>query len=317
MRTYVIRRILGAIPLLLVISMITFGLMSAAPGGPLARYQENPRISAKDLEIKRKQLDLDKPIPVRYLKWLKRTATGDLGTSFVTSQPVLGMIAERLPATLELMLTSFILSLAFGLTIGIVTALKRATPFDYVATFLAFIGISLPVFWLGLMAQVVFGVWLGWLPVTGRMTTGGEGGLSDYVAHLALPVLVLSLLYTASWSRFMRSSLIEAMSQDYVRTAYAKGLSRRRVVFRHGVRNALIPIVTIMAIQVPGLFTGAIITEAIFAWPGMGRLFYDGILKGDYPRLMAILMISSVLIVLFNLIADVLYGLLDPRISYK
>jgi peptide/nickel transport system permease protein len=316
-RTYVIRRLLGAIPLLLAISMITFGLMSAAPGGPLARLQENPKVRPEDIEIKRKLLGLDKPMPVRYAIWLKKTVTGDFGESYVTNEPVLGMIAQRLPATLELMLTSFFLSLILGLGIGIWTALRRATLVDYVATFLSFVGISLPVFWFGLMAQVVFGVWLGWLPVTGRFSQGEAGTVVDYLRHLVLPVVVLSLLYTASWSRFMRSSLIEVMSQDYVRTAWAKGLPRRRVVFRHGVRNALIPIVTVMAIQVPGLFTGAIITEAIFAWPGMGRLFYDGIQKGDYPRLMAILMISSTLIVLFNLIADVLYGVLDPRISFK
>jgi peptide/nickel transport system permease protein len=306
-----------AIPLLLVISMIVFGLMSAAPGGPLARMQENPRVRPEDIAIKRKLLGLDKPWPVRYVIWLKKTMTGDLGESYVTNEPVLGMIWHRVPATLELMLTSFFLSLLMGVGIGIWTALRRASAVDYAATLFAFVGISMPVFWFGLMAQVIFGVWLGWLPVSGRATQGAEGSFGDYILHLLLPVLVLSLLYTASWSRYMRSSLIEVMSQDYVRTAWAKGLPRRTVVFRHGVRNALIPIVTIMAIQVPGLFTGAIITEAIFAWPGMGRLFFDGVQKGDYPRLMAILMISSLLIVLFNLIADILYGLLDPRISFQ
>ena len=316
MKVYVLRRLLGAIPLLLAISAICFGLMHAAPGGPLARMMENPKVRPEDIEAMRKNLGLDRPVPVQYAMWVARSARGDFGNSYVTGQPVLGMITERLPATLQLMLTSFGISLVLGVGIGIVTGLRRATRIDYVATLLAFVGISLPVFWLGLMAQVVFGLWLGWLPVTGRMTTG-DGSLPDRLAHLVLPVLVLSLLYVASWSRYMRGTLIEVMSQDYIRTARAKGLSGSTVVLRHAVRNALIPVVTIMCLQIPGLFTGAIITEAIFAWPGMGRLFYDGIQKGDYPRLMAILMISSALIVLFNLIADVLYGILDPRIAYK
>jgi peptide/nickel transport system permease protein len=315
-KVYVLRRLLGAIPLLLAISAICFGLMHAAPGGPLARMMENPRVRPEDIEAMRKNLGLDRPVPVQYAMWVGRSLRGDFGNSYVTGQPVLGMIKERLPATLQLMLTSFGISLVLGIGIGIVTGLRRATRIDYAATLLAFIGISLPVFWLGLMAQVVFGLWLGWLPVTGRMTTG-DGSFPDRLAHLVLPVLVLSLLYVASWSRYMRGTLIEVMSQDYIRTARAKGLSGSTVVLRHAVRNALIPVVTIMCLQIPGLFTGAIITEAIFAWPGMGRLFYDGIHKGDYPRLMAILMIASALIVLFNLIADVLYGILDPRIAYK
>lgn len=316
MKTYVLRRLLGAIPLLLAISAICFGLMHAAPGGPLARMMENPRVRPEDIEAMRKNLGLDKPVPVQYAMWIGRSVRGDFGDSYVTGQPVMAMIRERLPATLELMLTAFTFSLILGIGIGVVTGLRRATRVDYAATLLAFVGISLPVFWLGLMAQVVFGLWLDWLPVTGRMTTG-DGSFLDRLHHLVLPVLVLSLLYVSSWSRYMRGTLIEVLSQDYIRTARAKGLSGRAVVFKHAVRNALIPVVTVMCLQIPGLFTGAIITEAIFAWPGMGRLFYDGIQKGDYPRLMAILMISSALIVLFNLVADILYGILDPRISYK
>ncbi len=318
MLTHVLRRLLGAVPLLLIISAICFGLMHMAPGGPLARMLENPRVRPEDIQAMRENLGLDKPVPVQYARWLGRSVRGDFGNSYVTGKPVLGMILERLPATLELTLTAFTLSLLFGIGAGIVTAVKRATKADYAATFLAFVGISMPVFWLGLMAQVVFGLWLNVLPVTGRVTEGaGGGGFGDRLAHLALPVMVLSLLYVSSWSRYMRGALIEVLSQDYIRTARAKGLSGRVVLVRHAVRNALIPLVTIACLQVPGLFTGAIITEAIFAWPGMGRLFYDGIQKGDYPRLMAILLISSALIVLFNLVADVLYAVLDPRIAYR
>ena len=318
MRAYVLRRILTAVPLLLVISLICFALMSKAPGGPLARLQENPNVRAEDIEIQKRLLGLDKPWPVRYVIWLGKTVRGDFGVSYVTKQPVAGMIGERLAATLELMLTAFGVALSLGLTLGIVAALRRTSAADYLATLLTFVGISLPVFWLGLMAQVVFGARLGWLPVTGRLSPElAEPTLADFARHLVLPVSVLSLFYIASWSRYMRGSLIEVLSQDYVRTARAKGLGARTVVMKHAVRNALIPVVTIVALQVPGLFTGAIITETVFAWPGMGRFFYDGILKGDYPRLMAILVISSVLIVTFNLIADILYAVLDPRISYS
>ena len=317
MTTYVLRRILGAIPLLLGISVVCFVLMHEAPGGPLARMLENPRVRPEDIVAMRHNLGLDRPVYVQYGIWLGNVITGDFGTSYVTSEPVLGMIAERLPATLELMLTAFGVSLLVGLTLGVLAGLRPSSRLDYAVTLFAFIGISIPVFWLGMMGQVLFGLKLHWLPVTGRLSEGSSGGVGDAVLHLVLPVMVLSLLYTSSWSRYMRATLIEVMSQDYVRTARAKGLSSRVVVLRHAVRNALIPVVTIMCLQIPGLFTGAIITEAIFAWPGMGRLFYDGILKGDYPRVMAILVIASALIVLFNLVADVLYGLLDPRISYK
>lgn len=317
MRNYVLRRLLQAIPLLVIISGICFSLMHLAPGGPLARMRENPRARPEDIELLKKNLGLDKPLPVQYAIWAKKALSGDLGTSYVTGEPVLAMIGKRLIPTAKLMLTAFTFALLTGLTIGVITGLRPATTTDYAATLFSFIGISIPVFWLALMCQMVFGVWLHWLPVTASAATLADPTLSDHVRDLVLPVGVLSLLYIASWSRYMRGSLIEVMSQDYIRTARAKGLSAATVIFRHGARNALVPVVTIIAIQIPELFTGAIITETIFAWPGMGRLFYDGILKGDYPRLMAILMISSALIVLFNLIADVLYAVLDPRISYK
>lgn len=316
MSTYVLRRLILAVPLLLFISLICFGLMNLAPGGPLAHLEGNPNIRPEDIAIKRALLHLDEPWPVRYVHWLGGILRhGDFGRSFATNEPVLSMIAGRLPATLELMLTAFAVSLVLGLSLGILAALRRAGPVDYAATLFAFIGISLPVFWLGLMAQLIFGVHLGWFPVEGPPQPGA--GLGAHVRHLALPVSCLSLLYLASWSRYARSSLLEVLSLDYVRTARAKGLPRRRVVLVHALRNALVPVVTVVALQVPTLFTGAIITETIFAWPGMGLLFYQGVEKADYPRLMAILVISSTLIVLFNLIADILHGLLDPRVSFR
>lgn len=316
--TYIARRLLQSIPLLLVISAICFTLMNLAPGGPLAHLESNPEISAEDIARKRALLGLDRPLPIQYGLWLKRMLIEqDFGESFQTKRPNLEMIAERIPATLELMLTAFALALSVGLVLGVCSAVWRATVGDYFATLFAFIGISIPVFWLGQMAQLVFGVKLHWLPITGRATPGMAPNFGDHLSHLVMPVCVLSLLYMASWSRYMRGSLVEVLSQDYIRTARAKGLAPLAVLLRHGVRNALIPVVTIVALQVPSLFMGAIITETIFAWPGMGNLFYEGILNGDYPLLMAILVISSTLIVVFNLIADVLYGLLDPRIAFK
>ena len=316
MRTYLIRRLLQAIPLLLVISAVCFGLMHLAPGGPLSHLEGNPNVRPEDIAIQRKLLGLDQPLPMQYARWLGRMLKGDFGTSFTTGEPVLDMIAGKIPATMWLMGSAFLIALFGGLATGVLAALRRARPTDYAMTFLAFIGISLPVFWAGLMGQLIFGVKLGWLPISGA-PAGAEPGLLDWVRHLVLPVVVLSLLYMASWSRYMRGSLIEALSADYVRTAKAKGLPPRRVVLAHATRNALVPVVTVIALQVPTLFTGAIITETVFAWPGMGRFFWDGINKGDYPRLMAILMISSTLIVLFNLLADLLYAALDPRIRYE
>jgi peptide/nickel transport system permease protein len=316
MRTYLLRRVLQSIPLLVVISLICFTLMHLAPGGPLGHLEGNPNITAEDIERQRRLLGLDQPVPVQYLRWMGGALRGDFGNSMVSSDPVLGMIVARLPATTWLMGSAFLMALVAGLAMGIAAALQRARATDYVATFLAFIGISLPVFWAGLMAQLLFGAMLGWFPISG-IPGEGEGGLLGWMRHLVLPVTVLSLLYMASWSRYMRSSLIEALSADFVRTARSKGLPPRRVVLHHALRNALVPVVTVVALQIPTLFTGAIITETIFSWPGMGDLFWDGINKGDYPRLMAILMISSTLIVFFNLIADVLYAVLDPRIRYE
>ncbi|MEM7249627.1 MAG: ABC transporter permease [Acidobacteriota bacterium] len=317
MRTYILRRLLQAIPLLLVISGICFALMHLAPGGPLAHLEGNPNIRAEDIEIQRKLLGLDRPLHEQYGRWLGGIVLrGDFGTSYKTGEPVLQMIRSKIPATIWLMGTAFLVALSVGLAVGIIAALRRAGALDYAATFFAFIGISLPVFWAGLMAQLIFGIRLGWLPISGAPDVDSPS-VFDWFRHLVMPVLVLSLLYMASWSRYMRASLIESMTADHVRTARAKGLSTARVVLRHGVRNALIPVVTVIALQVPNLFTGAIITETVFSWPGMGRFFWDGINKGDYPRLMAILLISSSLIVVFNLIADFLYAALDPRIRYE
>ncbi|MBI2568528.1 MAG: ABC transporter permease [Candidatus Schekmanbacteria bacterium] len=320
MGAFVLRKALGAIPLLIAISAICFGLVRLAPGGPLARLEGLPNVRAEDIELKKKALGLDLPLPVQYGAWLVRIGLrGDLGRSFVTGEPVAAMIIGRLPATLELMSAAFLLAIAMGMSAGVMSAVRAGKALDYALTFLALVGISLPVFWIGLMAQVLFSVELGWLPAGGRagVTEATAASFSARLRHLVMPASVLSLLYMSSWSRYMRASLLGVLAQDYIRTARAKGLGETAVVARHGVRNALIPVVTIVALQLPTLFTGAIITETIFSWPGMGLLFYDGVLKGDYPRVQAILLVSSVLIVTFNLAADLLYAVLDPRIAYR
>lgn len=317
MGRYIIRRMLQAIPLLILITIAIFCLMQLAPGGPLAVYKQNPKITGEDLQRIAHNLGLDRPLPIQYLKWLGRMATGDWGTSFNSGRPVLSLIGERLAATFLLMTVSFLLSVVVGLPIGILSAIRRYSFFDYLVTFLAFFGLSMPVFWFGLMLQLLFGLKLGWLPTAGMKDPFIDFGLWDRVSHLILPSLVLSLTSLASWSRFMRSSLLEVIQQDYIRTARAKGLTEGTVIRRHALKNALIPVVTVMAISIPGLFSGAVITETVFAWPGMGRLYYDSLGRMDYPVLMGILTITGILVVVFNLLADIIYGFLDPRISYE
>ncbi|MFN7975714.1 MAG: ABC transporter permease [Acidobacteriota bacterium] len=318
MPTYVLRRLLGAIPLLLVISLICYSMMALAPGGPTAMLSQNPSIRPQDIEQIRKNFGLDRPVHVRYVKWLGRIVLhGDLATSYKTGRPVAEMIGERIPATLELMTVAFSISLCAAFVLGILSAVFRYTFFDFLVTLGSYVGISLPSFWFGLLAMLVFAQKLQWLPSAGRYSLGGEPTWSDMAAHLVLPAMVLGLLEIASWSRYLRSSLLEVLHLDYMRTARAKGLTALRVVLHHGVRNALIPFVTVVTLQIPSLFTGAIITETIFAWPGIGRLYLEAISFRDYTVLMGILMISSTLIVLSNLLADILYAVLDPRISYR
>ena len=304
------------IPLIFGITVVLFAVIQAAPGGPEAALLESDRfIDPAVIEAYRARLGVDQPVPVQYLKWVGGALVGDLGMSFSTTRPVTEMIIERLPATLELMGASFLLAtiLAFGL--GILSAMKQYTWFDHLGTGLSFVGIAMPVFWFALLLQLVFGVWLGWLPVAGTETVGATG-LGDHLAHLVLPSLVLSFRYVAGWSRYLRSSLLGVLTADYIRTARAKGLSERRVVGVHALRNAMVPVVSVMALNLAGLFSGAVITETVFAWPGIGRMFVQAMFARDYPLLMGILLLGSVMVVIFNLVADVLYAALDPRIRY-
>jgi peptide/nickel transport system permease protein len=252
---------------------------------------------------------------VQYYKWLKAAVTGDLGYSYSANRPVFEMIVERLPATMELMLIGFVIAAVIAIPLGIFSAIKQYSVLDFLGTAFSFLGIAMPVFWFGLILQLIFSVHLGWLPTAGRETVGATS-FGDQVKYLILPSIVLSLRYIAGWSQYMRSTMLSVIRSDYIRTGYAKGLSKNQVLIKHGVKNAIIPVISIMALDLSGLFSGAVITETIFAWPGIGRLFIQSMNNRDYPLLMGILLLGSFMVVFFNLIADVIYGWLDPRIKY-
>lgn len=314
---YLVRRLLQMIPLLLGISIIMFALIQTAPGGPEAVFFENGRfVNPQLVESYRQRLGLDQPIPIQYFKWLGAALTGDFGYSFSDVRPVRDMIVERLPATMELMLTAFVFAALIAIPLGIFSAVRQYSLLDYLGTSLSFLGIAMPVFWFGLILQLLFSVKLGWLPTSGRETVG-DATLLDAIRHLILPGIVLSLVYIAGWSRYMRSSMLSVIRKEYILTARARGLKERSIIWVHAVKNALIPVVSVMALDLAGLFSGAVITETVFAWPGIGRLFIQATLSRDYPLMMGILMMGSFMVVVFNLLADLVYGWLDPRIVYS
>jgi peptide/nickel transport system permease protein len=316
MNAFVIRRLLGAIPLLLGVSVLSFIFMQLAPGGPDTLLAKNGRMSQAQLAAIRHNLGLDDPTHIQLLKWVGNLFQGDLGTSFSQQRPVLDVILEVFPNTLYLMVVALTISLIISLIFGIGAAINQYGWFDNVTSFLAYFGLSMPVFWFGLMLQILFAVKLGWLPSAGMHSATGSGAW-DLIKHMIMPATTLAIGSVGSWSRYLRSSTLEIMGKDYVRTARAKGLRERVVMIRHVLRNAMIPFLTVVAIDIPLYLTGAVVTETVFSWPGMGRLFFDSLTKRDYPVLMGILLLGAVLIVIGNLLADVLYAVLDPRISLK
>ena len=315
--TFILRRLLAAVPVLLIITFATFFLMQLLPGGPLAAYENNPEISQKDIERLRHEMGLDRPIPLQYWAWLKNFVQGDWGYSFTTKRPVLTEIWDRLPNTLYLTGISLIVALIIAIPAGIISATRQYSVFDHITTTLAYIGRSMPVFYSGLLLIIIFSIWLRWLPSGGMQTLGTRFSLVDSLRHLFLPVLSLSTLIAAKYVRFLRTSMLEVIHLDYIRTAAAKGLSERVIIFKHAFRNAAIPLVTVVAIDLPVLFAGALFTETIYSWPGMGRLFVDAATCFDYSVVMAIVAAIAFLVVMSNLLADVVYAILDPRITYS
>jgi peptide/nickel transport system permease protein len=313
---FIARRVLESIPLLLGIAVLSFIFMQLAPGGPDALFARNGRMSAEQLANIRRSMGLDRPPHEQLLTWILNIFRGDLGVSYSQFRPVSAVIWEVFPNTAILMGAGLLISLVAALVFGIMAARKPYGLFDNATSFISYFGLAMPVFWFGLMLQLLFAVRLGWLPSAGMYSPNG-GGLADLLRHLALPAFTIGIGSIAGWSRYVRSSTVEQMSQDYVRSARSKGLSEGRVMTGHVLRNSLIPLVTVVGIDVPLYLTGAVLTETVFSWPGMGRLFFDALTVRDYPVLMGILVLGAILIVIGNLIADLLYGLLDPRISYS
>jgi len=320
MGRYVIRRILQAIPLLFLLSIAMFGLIHLLPGGADA-VLFNPHLTAEARAALRVRMGLDDPFYIQYVKWISAALTGNFGYSFNTNEPVSVILARRFPLTLELFIPAFVVALTLAILIGVISAVRQGTLTDYSLTILAYIGISMPAFLLGLFLQDIFGVWLHWFPTSG---TGSYGvtlspleSFTDQLSHLILPVTALSILFIAGWSRYMRSSMIEVVKQDYMRTARAKGVGSKTLLARHALRNAVIPLITIVALDFGAIAGGATITEGIFAWPGMGLLFIDSLDRRDYPVLIAMLMLSAFFVIAFNLLADILYAVMDPRIRYS
>jgi peptide/nickel transport system permease protein len=310
---YLLRRLGQSLVLLLLISAIGFAILHLAPGGPLAQFALTPGMTQADLARIAHQMGLDRPLPVQYWEWFRRMLLGDWGHSYRDGQPVLAVIGSHVLATLELMLSSTLIAVLLGSWVGVLGALRRYSLFDYLATVGAMVALSIPTFWFGLVVIYAFSVKLAWLP-PGGMFTIGDGSFLDYLRHLIGPALVLALVTVAIWSRYMRSAMLEATGQDFVRTATAKGLPRRVVILRHALRNALLPMITLAGLQLPTLLGGALVTETVFTWPGMGRLFLDSIGYRDYPVVMGLLMFTAILVLIGNLAADLLYAVYDPRI---
>lgn len=322
MGRYAIRRCLQAIPLLIGISALVFLLLQMTPGGPLAMSEDvSGRMTAEDLERLRNKYGLDDPLYIQYLHWGRGLLQGDWGTSFNTGQPVLTVIMDRLSTTLLLTGLAFVLTILISIPIGLLSAIRQYSLFDYFSTGISFFGISIPSFWSSLMLLYVFSFTLGWLPSVGltdlrRDLTGGAA-MWDRIEHLILPVSVLALTSTASLTRYVRAAMLDVLGQDYIRTAHAKGLRQTAVLLIHAFRNAATPIITVVATELPDLFIGAVIVESVFAISGMGRLFVDSANLRDYPVLMGILLLASLLVIACNIVADLMYGVVDPRIRYR
>lgn len=326
MTRYIIRRLLQMIPVLFVISVVAFILLQITPGDPAAALEDNPSITAEDRARLEEMMGLNDPMHIKYLKWSRNIISGNWGISIATKRPVLVEIGSRLGNTIRLMLVAQVTTLLFALPIGIISAVRQYSIFDHVATTLALLGQSIPIFWFGLLLIMVFSLTLKTsdggplFPAGGmydlRQYDATNAPLSNRIYYMVLPVTMLTMFGAGRYTRYMRSSMLEVLHQDYLRTARAKGLQERVVILLHALKNAAIPIVTVLALELPLLFGGALFTETIFSWPGMGRLFIRSAERSDYDLLMGIILINAFLILIFNLIADITYAYLDPRVRY-
>jgi peptide/nickel transport system permease protein len=317
----IVRRLLQMIPLLFGVTLLTFAIINLVPGSPVNHLQLDPRSRPEDVANVRHKLGLDRPLYQRYFVWLSYVVRGDLGPSLSNYTPVRDRILGVLPNTLLLTGTSLTLALAVAIPLGVFSAASRNSPFDHVTTILATAFASIPSFWLSLLMVILFAVKFGeWglptLPVSGMEDVPGHSNVLDRIEHLIMPAMALALIQIAGWTRFIRSSMLESIRQDYVRTAQAKGLTRRAVVYSHAFRNALIPLVTLVGLAVPELFGGAYLIEYIFAWNGAGRLTYQAVQDNDYTLIMGTTLMFAILTMIGNLLADVLYAVVDPRIRY-
>lgn len=318
MSQFILRRLLNAIPTLLIISFVLFAVLSLAPGDPLAQFALNPAIPESTRELIRQQLGLDQPWYTRYVKWLYQLSQGNFGVSFATKAPVADLIWQRLPQTLQVVGTAYLIGILVAIPVGIISAVRQYSLFDQIGTFFSFIGASVPSFFTGLLFMLIFAISLGWFPIVfdGEIQVRDWDSLWAMARQMVLPVGVLVVQQTAALTRFMRSSMLDNLTLEYVRTARAKGLAERLVVLRHVVRNSMIPVVTLIALGIPAIFGGAIVTENLFRVNGIGQLLITSIQNSDIPTVMAITFIFAALTVLFNLVADILYGVLDPRVRY-
>ena len=314
MGRYLLRRLLQSLLLLALVSMIAFAILHLAPGGPLAQFLATGNLGQEDVDRLMAQYGLNRPLPMQYLEWATSLAAGDWGMSYRDQLPVLKKIGMHIGPTLELMVSSTLLAMFIGGMIGILGAVRRYSFFDHLATIGAMVALSIPTFWFGLAVIYAFSVNLGWLPAGNRENIG-DGSFIDRLRHLVLPCIVLALVSTAVWSRYMRSSMLDVINQDYIRTAKSKGVPAMQILVHHALRNALLPMITITGLHVSTLLSGALVTETVFTWPGMGRLFLDSVSNRDYPVVMGMLMFTACMVLLGSLLADLLYSVADPRIK--
>lgn len=310
----ILKRILQLIPVLLITMSITFVITRVLPGNPAVSIL-GPQASAEDIARMEEEMGLNDPMPVQYVKYMTGVLTGDLGTSYRYNRPVAELIMEKIPNTLQLAVTSLVLALLIGVPLGIVSAVKQYSIFDYAAMIIALIGVSMPAFWLGLMLVLVFSVNLGWFATMGMGSFAN--GFGDVISHLFLPALCLSFGSMANFARISRSSMLEVIDQDYMKAVRAKGIRESVVILKHGLKNALPPIVTVLGMRISALMTGAIMIETIFAWPGIGRLIVDAINNNDFEMIQGTVLFMAILYVTVNLVVDIVYLYINPKVSYE